>query len=404
MTTIRARLAEAEATLEAIRTGQVDALVVSGPRGEQTLTIDGASHPYFVLLNAMGDGAALIDRDGAMLFVNKGLGRITGVPPRSLRGASFHRLIVPSQRARFQEFLKAGARKKVRREFLLGADDGPHRPVAIALSPLTIERAPLSARNGHVRMAIVSDLSSRKQAEATHISLLERVISAEDDERRRVARELHDETGQALTALLVGLRSITDEPLARSVRPIALRLRKLAAQTVDEVGRLARGLHPAVLDDTGLATAARRYVRDYARTFGIDVELSARKIDSPKLPPLVAATTYRILQEALTNVARHARAKRVRVALKRGPSWLELFVQDDGVGFDTTTDSAGSRLGLHGMRERATLLGGTIEITARRWHGHGHGHGTSVHARIPLRNQPQPGMSRGRKAASRSSR
>lgn len=375
---LRQRLADAEAMLDAIRTGQVDALVVSGPRGVRTLTIEGATHPYVVLLNAMSDGGALLDHGGTILFANRGLGRITHTPPRALRGSSLQRLIVPAERPLCEKLIETSARRRVTREFLLDTDKGSQTPVAIVLSPLSLEGASRAGRQRVVRMAIVTDLSSRKRAEATRIGLIERVISAEDDERRRVARELHDETGQALTALLVGLRSMTNAQLPHSMKPTARRLRKLAAQTVDEVGRIARGLHPAVLDDTGLATAARRFVRDYTQTFGIAVSLSARGVDSPRLPPLVASTTYRILQEALTNVARHAHAKRARVDLKRSASWLEIRVRDDGVGFDATPGSARPHLGLHGMRERATLLGGEIAIDTRR------GHGTTIRARIPV--------------------
>ena len=126
-------------------------------------------------------------------------------------------------------------------------------------------------------MAIITDLTYRKAAEATRARLLERLISAEDDERRRIARELHDETGQSLTALLMGLRAIADMAVRPEVRAVALRLRDVAAQTVDDVGRLARGLHPAVLDDKGLAAAARRYVEDFVRSFGIALDFVAER-------------------------------------------------------------------------------------------------------------------------------
>ena len=227
-------------------------------------------------------------------------------------------------------------------------------------------------------MAIITDLTYQKAAEATRARLLERLISAEDDERRRIARELHDETGQSLAALLVGLRAIADMTLPLEVRPVALRLRAIAAHTVDEVGRLARGLHPAVLDDKGLAAAARRYVGDYVRSFGTALEFAAESWTRLGWQPLAAATMYRILQEALTNVARHAAATRIVVELKRDNSSLELIVRDDGVGFDVSGAlDAVSGLGLRGMRERVTLLGGSIEIESRP------GQGTQVRASIP---------------------
>jgi signal transduction histidine kinase len=380
---IRDRLAEAEATLEAIRTGQVDALVVSGPRGEQTLTIEGATHPYFVLLNAMNDGAALLELDGAILFGNRSFAGIAGVPVETLRASMFQRLVVSAQRSSFEAFLREGARQKVAREFALITGNGSSTPVAIALSTLPLETYPgvaasESRDSTSLLMAIITDLTYRKAVEATRTRLLERLISAEDQERRRIARELHDETGQSLTAMLVGLRAITDMAVPPEVRPVALRLRDIAAHTVDNVGRLARGLHPAVLDDKGLAAAARRYVGDYVRSFGTALDFAAGDLDTPRLAPLAAATMYRILQETLTNVARHARARNVVVELKRDESAIELLVRDDGVGFEVTPAyDALSGLGLHGMRERVALLGGSIEIESAP------GLGTVVRARIP---------------------
>lgn len=394
---IRDRLHEAEATLEAIRTGQVDALVVSGPRGEQTLTIEGATHPYFVLLNAMSDGATLLEPDGAILFGNRSFGDIAGAQVETLRGSMFQRLVVAAERSSFEEFLREGPRQNVAREYALINGNGSPTPVAIALSAL-----PLGTHSGvtgsksrgsaTVLMAIITDLTYRKAAESIRARLLERLISAEDEERRRIARELHDETGQSLTALLVGLRTIADIAMLDEVRTVALRLRDIAAHTVDDVGRLARGLHPAILDDQGLAAAARRYAGDYVRSFGTALEFAAGDLDSPRLAPLVAATMYRILQEGLTNVARHARARNVAVELTRDESALELVVRDDGVGFEVSrTHDAASGLGLHGMRERVTLLGGTIQIDS--WPGEG----TVVRARIPAGNAPLAQTKRGRR-------
>jgi signal transduction histidine kinase len=394
---IRDRLREAEATLEAIRTGQVDALVVSGPRGEQTRTIEGATHPYYVLLNAMSDGAALLEPGGEILFGNRSFGDIAGAPVETLRGSMFQRLVAAAERPSFEGFLREGPRQNVAREFALMNGNGSATPVAIALSALPLGTytgvtASEPRDSATVLMAIITDLTYRKAAEATRAGLLERLISAEDDERRRIARELHDETGQSLTALLVGLRTIADIAVFPEVQRVALRLRDVAAQTVDDVGRLARGLHPAILDDQGLAAAARRYAGDYVRSFGTALEFAAGDLDSPWLAPVAAATMYRILQETLTNVARHASAKNVAVELKRDESALELLVRDDGVGFDVSlAHDAVSGLGLHGMRERVTLLGGTIQIESRP------GEGTVVRARIPAGNAARAPTKGGRR-------
>jgi signal transduction histidine kinase len=210
--------------------------------------------------------------------------------------------------------------------------------------------------------------------------LLKRLLSAEDQERRRIARELHDETGQALTTLLVGLRAIGDLTGLAKVRSMAQRLRKVAAHTVDDVGRLARGLHPAVLDDKGLVAAARRHVREFAQTMGVVVDLRVVGSVPRRLSPLVQSTMYRILQEALTNVARHARAHGVGVVLTHKDAMLELVIRDDGVGFDPAAVlNEATGLGLHGMQERVALLGGTVQIESRP------GHGTIIRVRIPTR-------------------
>jgi signal transduction histidine kinase len=378
---IRDRLHEAEATLEAIRTGRVDALVVAGPQGEQTLTIQGGTHPYFVLLDAMSDGAALLTPNGEILFANRSLGAMTGVGAEALRGTVLGRLVIPADRKAVGDLMVEGARRAASHEFSLERGAEATTPVAIAVSPIsldtTLEPGAPDARNGDaVLMAVFSDLTYTQAVEATRARLLERLISAEDEERRRIARELHDEAGQSLAAITVGLRAIADMGVSASVRSAVLRLRDVTSHTVDDIGRLARGLHPAVLDDKGLAAAARRYVADYARAFDAKVDVSVGRVDSPRLPPLTAATMYRILQECLTNVTRHARAKRAAVELRRDDRTIELVVRDDGVGFETGRGSD-MGLGLRGMRERVALSGGTIEVASRP------GHGTTVRVRLP---------------------
>ena len=369
--------------------GQFDALVVSGPAGAQTRTIEGATHPYVVLLNAMGDGAALLDARGAILFGNRRFEDLAGVAGDALTGTSFQGLVAPAERARFEAFLREGIARKVAQEFSLVGDERSMTPVSIALSRLELSPQPKApskaARDSGVLMAIITDLTERQGAEAMRFTLLERLISAEDDERRRLAQELHDETGQALTALLVGLRAIAETTGKEEVRALAMRLRDMGTQAADDVRRLARGLHPAVLDDMGLAAAAKRYAGDYTQTMGTPVDFVAGELDTPPLPPLAAATVYRILQEALTNVARHARATRVAVELTRGECGLALVVQDDGVGFVEVNRQGGPPgLGLRGMRERVTLLGGSIQIQSRP------GHGTIVRAHIPVKTDCAP--------------
>jgi signal transduction histidine kinase len=219
-----------------------------------------------------------------------------------------------------------------------------------------------------------------KQAEAMHRLLLERAFTAQEEERRRIARELHDEAGQLLTSLLVGLRSLEDS-VTPDVKAQGRRLRTIAAQAMEEIGRLARGLHPTVLDDHGLGVALSRYVAEYSETHKIAVNLILRGLDSSNLPQGVQIRLYRILQEALTNVARHSGAKKVSIIFSRSASALKVAVIDDGCGFDAEAVTASShRLGIQSMWERAAMLGGTVSFTSK-------GKGTRVLVQIPLRDQ-----------------
>jgi signal transduction histidine kinase len=236
---------------------------------------------------------------------------------------------------------------------------------------------------------VVTDLSEHKrrqvaeirQAETMHRLLLERAFSAQEEERRRIARELHDEAGQLLTSLLVGLRTLEDSRNIADAKAQGRRLREITAQAIDEIGRLARGLHPTVLDDHGLGVALSRYAAEYSKTHKIPVDLTLGVLDSCHLQPAVQIRLYRILQEALTNVARHAEANAVSIVFARSDTGLRVVVTDNGHGFDTQAVAvSSSRLGIQGMRERAAILGGTVSFTSK-------GTGTRILLQIPLTDQ-----------------
>jgi signal transduction histidine kinase len=198
--------------------------------------------------------------------------------------------------------------------------------------------------------------------------LAAQVILAQEDERRRVARELHDEAGQALTAVIIGLeRGLASMPESYSpdlpVQPRQLisNLRDLAAQTLDEVRKLALELRPSVLDDLGLVAALRQYVRSTEERSGLAAQLTVVGWDDAerRLPAEVETALFRIAQEALTNALRHAHAASVQVRLRLAEDAVSLEVRDDGVGLGATPPPAvGEHLGMFGMRERARLLRG----------------------------------------------
>jgi signal transduction histidine kinase len=221
----------------------------------------------------------------------------------------------------------------------------------------------------------------RKREDEMRRLLLERVMSAQEDERRRIARELHDETAQVLTSLLVGLRTVESAPTMSLAQTRASHLAAIAAAAIEAVGRLARGLHPSVLEDLGLGPALIRHATEHADVLGIRISVDERLGDS-RLAREVETALFRIAQEALANVGKHARATQAWISLKRARRSVELVVEDDGCGFAverTLPDAiASGRLGLLGIRERAAFLGGEAEI------GSTPAGGTRISVRIPV--------------------
>jgi signal transduction histidine kinase len=220
-----------------------------------------------------------------------------------------------------------------------------------------------------------------REKERVRGQLLEKVISAQEEERKRIARELHDDTGQAITSLMVGLRAASDE-CDTPLRPRFDALRTIAAHTLESVKRLARELRPPLLDDLGLSAALDRYLAGYRSTFGLNVDLQMTGFSGrERLAPEIELALYRIIQEALTNIAKHAKATNVSVVVERKAHSVIAIVEDDGRGFDVRavldSPQQEGKLGLHGMRERAELLGGRLQLESTP------GSGTSVFVEIP---------------------
>ncbi|MFL5909687.1 MAG: GAF domain-containing protein [Gaiellaceae bacterium] len=194
------------------------------------------------------------------------------------------------------------------------------------------------------RAAVAVELSERVERDA-----LRRIVSAQELERQRLARELHDETGQALTSILLGLKQLEGKEAPEALAA----LRELVVATMQDVRRLAVELRPKVLDDFGLVPALERLTHGFSEQTGIVVDLEAGAV-SERLPLEVETAIYRIVQEALTNVVKHARAQRVSVLVTRVDGKIKAVIEDDGGGFDPAESGGG--IGLVGMRERIELL------------------------------------------------
>ncbi len=220
-----------------------------------------------------------------------------------------------------------------------------------------------------------------KRKEKIRGYVLEETISAQEAERKRIARELHDQTGQALTSLMVNLKTLETASQQEIHQRIA-NIRQLAAQTLEEVHDLAMDLRPSSLDDLGLVAVLEQYTSEYEKKFGINMEFQTIGFGERLLPPEMEITIYRIVQEALTNVAKHAEAKKASVILEVKDSSIVVIVEDDGKGFDIKRESGldgiKNRIGLYGMQERAELIGGRITIESNP------GTGTTVFLEAPL--------------------
>jgi signal transduction histidine kinase len=221
----------------------------------------------------------------------------------------------------------------------------------------------------------------RMRAEAARGELLAQLVTAQEEERRRIALELHDQLGQYVTALMLGLKALQDSGELAGANERLQQLLRLADQLGEEAHRLAWELRPSALDDLGLQGTLRNYLEEWARRFRLAVDFHSNGL-LDRLPAQIETALYRITQEALTNVAKHAQARHVSVILERRQGRVLAIVEDDGRGFDTVEvlerAHTARRMGLVGMHERARLIGGELEIESAP------GEGTTIYVRVLL--------------------
>ena len=240
----------------------------------------------------------------------------------------------------------------------------------------------------HVIHGVLADIDILKRAETERSHLLRRLASAQEEEQRRISRELHDQIGQTVTGLSLGLKAL-EQGLAKGSNGEAATaqvrwLEQLAAQIGRDIHRTASDLRPTAIDDLGIFKAIEAYVAEWQERYGIRVDIQTFGRDN-SLPADVAAVLYRLVQEGLTNVLKHASASKVSIVLEKKSEGLALVLEDDGIGFDPENvgriASGGGRtsgLGLSGMKERVALLGGTIAIESAP------GKGSTIFVQIPL--------------------
>ena len=374
---LRTRVAEAEETIRAIRTGEVDAVVTAGKEGLQVFTLEGAGHAYRVLIESMNEGALTLTANNMILYANQCFARMVKCPLEQVIGTSFRRFLSAAGWATLRPLMKRADKSGAKIQVLLNAGDGSKMPAQISIRPLAKKRAK-SATIG----IVVTDMTEARRNEEMLRALTHRVVQVQEAEHGRVALELHDHITQHLCAVLARWAALANQLPARekASREEVLKLSEMLGQTVDEVQRIARNLRPSVLIELGLVPALRVTCTEFADRTGVSLKLACKPLTA-RLPAEGELALYRILQKALENVEKHARARHVTVCLRQHTS-VQLTIHDDGIGFDPDHHAARRKgkggLGLLSMRERAAYVSGDFKIKSVR------GAGTKIEVLIPL--------------------
>ena len=392
---LRSRLEETEQALAAIRTGEIDALVVSGKSGEQVYTLKGADHSYRVLLDGLNEAALTLTADGTILYCNSRFSEMTKTPPEQLLGSSIQRIIKSAERKVFRTILRQSAEGPIRKELNIRAADRSLVPVLFSIKNL--ELVGMTAY-----CVVVTDITDRKRTEEAlqkgerhyrelylegqrmqgELQRLSReILRVQEEERTRISREMHDEMGQALTAISMNLEKLKTNGEPSEAKRKIQSVQNLVKKASDFIHLFSRQIHPSMLEDLGLFPALRSFVRDFQENTGMRVNLKFS--GTPGRASIEQnAALYRIVQESLTNVLKHSGTRSATVMIRKSPKVITLEIVDNGKGFESAGISGAREkrqgFGILGMRERARLVGARFMILSRP------GKGTRVRVHLPL--------------------
>jgi PAS domain S-box-containing protein len=379
---LRARVSVAEDTILAIRRGDVDAVVVAGRKGPQVFTLQGAEHPYRVLIESMSEGALTLAPGKIIIYANHCFARMVKSPLEQVLGSSLRRFLSAADRMALRSHMKKSGQSGFKIQVFLKVCDGSQLPAQISM-----RRLPRKSSNGALFAMVVTDMTEAGRTAELLRALSRRVVEAQEEERQRVALELHDNITQRLCAILFRCQALADglpDAAGQSKRE-AEELLQLLGTTAEEMERISRALRPGVLEQLGLTEAVRVTAREFADRTGVSIRLRCGHLDMQP-PAETELAIFRILQEALRNVEKHARARHVTVCLKQQNAFVRLVVKDDGISFDLLHRRYGREkadgLGLLAMRERADYVDGTLKIESAR------GAGTKIDVLLPTRAKP----------------
>lgn len=383
---LRGRLEEAEATLQAIRMGEIDAVVVAGKRGPRVFTLEGAEHAYRILIESMHEGALTLTSDMMVLYANQCFARMVRYPLNRVIGRSIHTFFAAAEKASMSRLLASASVSGKKARATLLASDGSQVPAQVSMRQL-----PRGA-SGHATIGlVVTDMTEARRTEEILRALTDRAIQARETDRGRLALDLHDNITQLLCGILVRSQVLASKLASHggSAKADARELGRMLGVAATEVERISQELRPSVLEHLGLEAVLHGSSTRFACRTGIPVRMSCVELPT-RLAPDTELVLLHILEESLSNVSRHARARRVTVMLTQPGSVVRLSITDDGRGFDPRRSAAGRkrvpRLGLLGMRERAMSVGGDLSVNSVR------GKGTIVRVRVPFPGRRGAGL------------
>jgi two-component system, NarL family, sensor kinase len=358
---------EAEQTVHAIRHGAVDAFVVEGVDGHRVYTLQGADLPYSLLVERMPQPAAMLNSEGEVIYCNPSLAQLLGVTREDLIGVPLKDWLDGNEHVSYEEL--RNQRQSHREGHLhLRRSDGSSIPAAFAFTELLQEKSATGV--------LISDLTSSHQL----MELARRLLSIQDQERRRLARELHDSVGQFLVALAMNIANVSRESDKLSAEG-ARCLREntsIVDQISNEIRTISHLLHPPLLDEVGLPAALHWFVDGFTKRSNIQTTLQIPE-NFPRMAQDVEIAVFRAVQESLTNVHRHSGSPSCSVKIECVDNQVRVEIKDRGRGVPaeklSSLDSS-SGVGVRGMQERIRQLGGTLQMTSNS-------EGTTVTATLP---------------------
>lgn len=370
-----------EQILDAIRTGCVDAFVVQDHDGHAVYTLQNADLPYSTLVQQMQQGAAMLNARGDVIFCNPSLAKLLGVTAQSMIAVPLQTLVQPEDRAVLQKLIEDAQTGASEGELRLRRPDGSVLPARFSFTTL--------ARDKSVTGVLITDLTTEK----SNLDLASRIQHVQDEERRGIARELHDSVGQLLAAITMNLAALRKE--ANNLIPPHSALLDDSAVMVSQVSKEIRTishlLHPPLLDIAGLSSAIRWYVDGFSERSRIKVELQLPS-DLGRLSTDVEIAVFRVVQECLTNVYRHSGSEWCSLELARHESGLQVIIRDSGRGMPKPKPGTmSSGVGIRGMQERLVQLGGSLDISSSET-------GTTVIALLPAEKDPAEALEQQRRA------